>query len=263
MFKNRYINVLMIAFIVIVMIVTVASNLIIKELIRKNDEKQRKEDLKVLLRYKPAEDEGMSLVSHDFDMDFNMNTAQFPNNYKKSNSEHNATNQLENIAEGHKKAPAENKSIDNTNKNDSKPVSVALEPSKVELTPQTINFDDYMLLAHLIESEAGGEPYIGKLAVGSVVMNRARVKSVTIRTIIMQKGQFDGINTENFKRTPSIESEKASMQVLQGVNIVTNAYYYANLNLCDPSFAKKDNFVIRFGNHWFFTKDKGTKESDF
>lgn len=114
------------------------------------------------------------------------------------------------------------------------------------------NDSDVNLLAHLIESEAGDESYEGKLAVGSVVLNRSRMDRKNISSVIFSKNQFDGVNTNNFKISPSNDSIKAAKEALAGVDAVPNAYYFANLNLCSPDFAKLDTFIVRIGNHWFF-----------
>lgn len=116
------------------------------------------------------------------------------------------------------------------------------------------NDSDADLLAHLIESEAGDEPYEGKLAVASVVLNRTRMDGESISGVIFSKDQFDGVDTNNFKTSPSNDSIMAAKEVLSGTNVVPDAYYFADLNLCSPDFAKLNTFVIRIGNHWFFKK---------
>lgn len=52
--------------------------------------------------------------------------------------------------------------------------------------------DDLLLLAALIQCEAGGEPYEGQVAVGAVVMNRVRSAAYpnTIHGVIYASGQF-------------------------------------------------------------------------
>lgn len=52
--------------------------------------------------------------------------------------------------------------------------------------------DTKLLLAALIQCEAGGEPYEGQLAVGAVVMNRVRSGAYpdTIHSVIYASGQF-------------------------------------------------------------------------
>lgn len=56
----------------------------------------------------------------------------------------------------------------------------------------TVGADDTMLLAALIQCEAGSEPYEGQLAVGAVVMNRVRSAAYpdNIYGVIYASGQF-------------------------------------------------------------------------
>lgn len=59
---------------------------------------------------------------------------------------------------------------------------------------------DLALLAAIIQCEAGGESYEGKLAVGSVVMNRVRSGSYpnTILGVLYQKSQFAPVTSGRF-----------------------------------------------------------------
>ncbi len=97
------------------------------------------------------------------------------------------------------------------------------------ITPQT---GEEELLAALIFCEAGGEPYAGQLAVGSVVLNRVNSPyfADTITGVIYQKGQFSpaasgrlavvlerGLTTDSCK--------KAAREVLSG-NITGNWLYF-------------------------------------
>lgn len=54
---------------------------------------------------------------------------------------------------------------------------------------------DLYLLGAIIQCEADGEPYEGKLAVGSVVMNRVRSSYFpnTVSGVIYQSGQFSPV----------------------------------------------------------------------
>ena len=59
---------------------------------------------------------------------------------------------------------------------------------------------DLELLAALIECEAGGEPYEGKLAVGSVVLNRVASSHFpnSVVGVIYQRGQFSPVASGRF-----------------------------------------------------------------
>lgn len=115
--------------------------------------------------------------------------------------------------------------------------------------------EDVELLARLINSEAGNEPYMGKIAVGNVVLYRAEQNKQSIESVIYSKNQFDGINTDGFHRKPSQESINAAIEVLSGTKVVDEGYFFANLKLCDPSWAREKTFIGRIGDHWFFKKE--------
>lgn len=196
-------------------------------------------DIKKLLNAKPIEDEQFLLVT------------EYENNRNKSD------NSIDFIKE------VQTNINNNKNNSNSIDVSEAMEAkmnvnniqsnSEVILT-RSIDNNQVQLLARLIESEAGDEPYLGKLAVGSVVINRTREDKEDMSTVIFKAGQFDGVHTSNFNIQPSQDSINAAMEVLGGKNIVSSAYFFANLKLCSPSFAKSDKFIARIGDHWFFNK---------
>lgn len=58
------------------------------------------------------------------------------------------------------------------------------------------------LMASIINCEAGGESFQGKLAVGIVVMNRVKSKAFpnTIRKVIYQRGQFSPVRNGSLRR---------------------------------------------------------------
>lgn len=112
--------------------------------------------------------------------------------------------------------------------------------------------DDVMLLAKLINSEAGNEPFEGKVAVANVVLYRSKIEKESIRKIIYARGQFDGVDTNSFMNFPNNESIDAAQRAINGEKVLDNAYYYANLNLCSPSWATEKRFLCRIGDHWFF-----------
>lgn len=112
-------------------------------------------------------------------------------------------------------------------------------------------------LAMLINSEAEGEPYEGKLAVGQIVLNRAHESGLSIPDIIHAKGQFDGVKTKRFKITQ--ESLQAAREIMCGRVVLPNDYLY----FCNPKTSTDSKWVaylksfpneVRIGNHVFFQK---------
>ncbi|MCR4611327.1 MAG: cell wall hydrolase [Lachnospiraceae bacterium] len=93
--------------------------------------------------------------------------------------------------------------------------------------------DDYYLLACIIEAEAGGEPYEGKIAVGSVVMNRVFSSRFpnTIPGVVYQKNQFEPVSSGRLQlimsRGPSADCYSAAQEVLNGARNTNRLFFWA------------------------------------
>lgn len=91
---------------------------------------------------------------------------------------------------------------------------------------------DITLLAALIQAEAGGQPYEGKLAVGAVVMNRVRSPGYpnTILAVITVPGQFppatNGKVAGIVARGPSASCVQAAEAAVAGQTTVGGATHF-------------------------------------
>lgn len=116
-------------------------------------------------------------------------------------------------------------------------------------TPIQADASEQALLAAIIQCEAGGESYEGKLAVGSVVINRVRSSHFpnNIAGVIYQKGQFSPVASGRFAAVlaggANKSCVKAAAEVLGG-NITVNCLYFRRNN------GTIDGLVI--GNHVFY-----------
>lgn len=114
---------------------------------------------------------------------------------------------------------------------------------------QPATAEDLELLAAIIQCEADGEPYEGKLAVGSVVMNRVASSSFpnTVVGVIYQAGQFSPVASGRFAARLAAGSNstcrQAAQEVLNG-NITVPYLYFCRDN------GTIDGYVI--GNHVFY-----------
>lgn len=99
--------------------------------------------------------------------------------------------------------------------------------------------DDLRLMAALIQCEAGSEPYEGKLAVGSVVMNRVRSGAYpnTISGVIYASGQF----------TPAVNGKVA--KVYNNGNISDSSYQAAQEAMSGVSNVGVATHFRVAGNH--------------
>lgn len=118
---------------------------------------------------------------------------------------------------------------------------------KVNLTPPVPDLevyytvtDDLILLASLINSEAHGEDLLGKLLVGSVVLNRMKHNGFpsTLSDVIFQKNQFNGTKSRLFRfshGTPEdIQSIQAATILLRGGSIDPEVLYFINPKMANP-----------------------------
>lgn len=114
----------------------------------------------------------------------------------------------------------------------------------------TTDADTTMLLAALIQCEAGGEGYEGQLAVGAVVMNRVRSGAYpdSIHGVVYASGQFTPAMSGKVNRV--YESGKVSSSCIQAAEDAIAG----NSNVGDLTHFRRNNgregLVI--GNHVFY-----------
>ena len=114
---------------------------------------------------------------------------------------------------------------------------------------------DYNLLARLISAEARGEPYIGQVAVGAVVLNRVAHPSFpnTVSGVIYQSGAFSCLNDGQFWKEVSDSSYRAARDALNGWDPSGGAIYYYNPSTAKSSWIRSRPIIYRVGNHVFCT----------
>ena len=101
----------------------------------------------------------------------------------------------------------------------------------------SVGADDTLLLAALIQCEAGGEPYEGQLAVGAVVMNRVRSAAYpdNVYGVIYASGQF----------TPAMSGKVdrvlASGNVRESCIKAAQEAIAGNTNVGDALYFRRDN----------------------
>lgn len=103
--------------------------------------------------------------------------------------------------------------------------------SNINKTPISYDTSDLAMLAAIIECEAGNQSYEGKLAVGSVVVNRVNSPRFanSISGVIYASGQFTPVASGRFtivlSRGASASCVQAAQEVLNG-NVTINALYF-------------------------------------
>lgn len=112
---------------------------------------------------------------------------------------------------------------------------------------------DIALLARLIHAEAGAEPYVGKVAVGGVVLNRVQSSKFpqTIAGVIYQPHAFESVSNGIINRAPSKESLKAARDALSGWDPSGGALYFFNPAKTRNRWIWARRIINRLGKHVF------------
>lgn len=128
------------------------------------------------------------------------------------------------------------------------------------VTPTQANYDqeDLYWLSRIISAESRGEIMRGKLAVGTVVMNRVAHREFpdSIYGVIFDLrwgGQFEPVSNGTIYNTPTAESVTAAKLVLEGVREAEGSLYFLNPALAQNFWTPQNRpFLVTIGNHDFY-----------
>jgi N-acetylmuramoyl-L-alanine amidase len=109
------------------------------------------------------------------------------------------------------------------------------------------------LLARLISAEARGEPYVGQVAVGAVVLNRVKHPSFpnTIPGVIYQSGAFSCIADGQFDQPVAESAYRAADDALNGWDPTGGAIYYFNPSTATSAWIWSRPLILTIGKHRF------------
>lgn len=113
--------------------------------------------------------------------------------------------------------------------------------------------NEVALLARIISAEARGEPYLGQVAVGAVVLNRVEHPSFpdTINGVIYQPGAFTALTDGQFNVAVADSAKKAAREALAGSDPSGGAIYYYNPKTAKSSWIRSRPVIKQIGNHLF------------
>ncbi len=109
------------------------------------------------------------------------------------------------------------------------------------------------LLARLISAEARGEPYVGQVAVGAVVLNRVEHPSFpnTISGVIYQSGAFTCVTDGQFDQPVAESAYRAARDALNGWDPSGGAIYYFNPVTATSKWIWSRPLIVTIGKHRF------------
>lgn len=112
---------------------------------------------------------------------------------------------------------------------------------------------DIDLLARIISAESRGEPYIGQVAVGAVILNRVEHPSFpdTIAGVVYQPGAFTAVVDGQINQPVAESSVRAAQEVLNGSDPSGGAIYYYNPDKTSNKWMLSRPVIKRIGKHLF------------
>ena len=112
---------------------------------------------------------------------------------------------------------------------------------------------DVWLLARLISAEARGEPYVGQVAVGAVVLNRVKHPSFpsTVSGVIYQTDAFTCVSDGQFDQPIAESAYRAAQDALNGWDPSGGAIYYFNPATATSAWIWSRPLIVTIGNHRF------------
>lgn len=162
------------------------------------------------------------------------------------------------------KTTSSSKPSNSTNTSSNTKPSSSSSNNTVASTPsnsasQTSNYDDAVYwLSRIIEAEASGEPFKGKVAVGEVILNRVKCEEFpnTIWGVIFDKNfgiQFEPVANGTIYNTPSEDSILAAKTALNGSDYVGECLYFLNPTIAKSTWITKNRkYYTTISKHEFY-----------
>ena len=136
--------------------------------------------------------------------------------------------------------------------------ALGISPQSGQVSAGQNQSGDLYLLARLISAEARGEPYVGQVAVGAVVLNRVEHPSFpnSISGVIYQPGAFSCLDDGQFDQPISESAYRAAQEALNGSDPSGGAVYYFNPATATSAWIWSRPLIVQIGNHRFLQLKK-------
>ncbi|MDM5226021.1 cell wall hydrolase [Cytobacillus sp. NJ13] len=116
-----------------------------------------------------------------------------------------------------------------------------------------IKEEEKKLLARLVQAEAEGEPFEGKVAVADVVLNRVEHEQFpdTVKDVIYQKNAFEPVQNGSINEPASKEAVQAVETALIDKEQNEELLYFYNPETATSQWIFSREVVKKIGNHAF------------
>lgn len=112
---------------------------------------------------------------------------------------------------------------------------------------------DVYLLAKCIYAESRGEPYIGQVAVGAVVLNRVKSSKFpnSISGVIYEPWAFTAVHDGQINLTPDASAKRAAQDAMNGWDPTNGCIYYYNPDVATSAWIWSRKIMLVIGRHNF------------
>lgn len=121
----------------------------------------------------------------------------------------------------------------------------------------TISAADKDLMARLVSAEAKGEPYAGKVAVATVILNRLDNADFpdSIKAVIYQKDSgyyaFTPVQNGTINNAADADSKKAVTEAIASRGLSQGSLYFYNPKTLTSDWILSRQVTTKIGNHTF------------
>jgi len=121
------------------------------------------------------------------------------------------------------------------------------------IIPESIPDEEKDLLARLVTAEAKGEPYEGKVAVATVVLNRVDHEKYpdSIKEVVYEKRQFEPVDNGMINKPATEEAKKAVTEALVKQGEGNDSLNFYNPKVVDSEWHRSKTVTAEIGNHVF------------
>ena len=130
--------------------------------------------------------------------------------------------------------------------------------SPLESADTYYNADELYWLSRIISAESRGEPMLGQIAVGNVVLNRVKHRDypATIYGVIFDRKhgvQFSPVLDGSIYRSPTYSSTLSAKIVLEGFTLSDDALFFLAPRIAQSSWIVNNRtYLFTVGNHDFY-----------
>ena len=119
--------------------------------------------------------------------------------------------------------------------------------------PAGFSQNDIQLMANAVYGESRGEPYIGQVAVASVILNRVNSASFpnSIAGVIFEPRAFTAVADGQIWLTPNEQAKKAVIDAINGWDPTGEATYYFNPDTATSGWIWTRPQIKQIGKHIF------------